>query len=1249
MAAVHRIMGNHRNDLLAATITSTGVKSSTDIRLVATTQTGNATVGLTGPYTGAANAVVDVEILDTLTDTIPRVSAPSFAGAGNGVLTTGAITSGSLAQTLTIKLTDTGVLTVNAALNFDEVVLQAKAIGAVGNGVQIRIDRTALAFTESAFSLLRDIEAGKEALEGPEFEWSTVAARSDGTIPDTAKRLTFGDDSTIYRQWKSYSEGGWQYHIHPALERAIPKGTRIVFVTGSRTVTISQGATSEVYPGIVTPYDLLSALQESSNLIEVVGVVTPDKQPGGMAMREVRARTDAHALPTTGDGSKYAKGFTAITIGATAATELVQATCWAISSKEATSAAIGKEIWKLKGSVSGMLNADFITGSQFTSASLQFTIPQKFPEGYNPIAVSPRGRFNLKQLTYASRDAGEPDPPICLKSMMLGIAAVDKTLTCIYTKRPVNDCGCETTRPEGRLNPECLGLDFIDGVTDMATDAGYITRLQVLAMWHSAFTRSNTQITAAGELRSADYDLQLADIARDELLSALEDVYDGAVTAQALWEASWDSAMGTVDSDLTVLEGVGAVVVPPVVVPVSTDRSSYLVVAPWNGSLGPEYGKETIMEPTDPNGYIYYFKSGVVNSTNAGAEPVWPTGVGASINVQHYQKLVTWECLAAVASTARVRFLNAYGTYYIDDLVTVTGSDFYRVIDPTTYGIPSPCVLGPFDASPPQWADGVITTFTGTTGVVQAVGITENEMLTLLTPSSVTNVTTYATRIPEPVTEPVLGSNLDINYTAEILTDPGFKYDVETWAKRVKSACNVVRAVAGLPPKKGKTSMKGNLCWSDEGSDYYWEINGTEYNPAFTNKIYHSCTTSCDGQVFSTHEFAFAIVVACPEKLLEGDTVVLEIGDSGYSGPAAYQVGDVLTLPVIAAAPLELAGGITGNDTLSWAVNSSLLGALPAYPVPLAAPMPYLSAAVQFTITPGAIAFAAGDTFTVAVEGGHFRWRRDSGSWSSTAAVAETHNLGDGLTLGFAAGPPPSLVTGDSWQWHVTQPFSPGSIVSPVINEGFEWPGSSVTIRADLGAVQPIPAVLLALHTLPLTAGLVLAGSDDGVTWWTQTITVQAGPLATFLTGKTARYLEMRITAATGARIGWWWAGTPFQPSGCATTIALSRVYGMARGSGLNPAALYRGQGQGGELAWDAKSGGWLEQSDMTELLALINRCKTTGDEPFALTPNVAIPAETALVVANADEVKFEDYLRFQDSQSTRYLSASIPLRAVLE
>jgi hypothetical protein len=223
-------------------------------------------------------------------------------------------------------------------------------------------------------------------------------------------------------------------------------------------------------------------------------------------------------------------------------------------------------------------------------------------------------------------------------------------------------------------------------------------------------------------------------------------------------------------------------------------------------------------------------------------------------------------------------------------------------------------------------------------------------------------------------------------------------------------------------------------------------------------------------------------------------------------------------------------------------------------------------------------------------------------------------------------------------------------VLNPIPGQGFEWgSGGDVTLHADLGAEQSIPAALIALHTLPAGATLTLAGSVDDATWWTETITIQAGPLALYLTGRTARYLELRITDAPGARIGWWWAGTPFQPSHNASTLTLSRVYGMARGGGLNPAALYRGQGRAGELAWEATGGGWLEPADMAEWLIHLDHAKAYGDEPFCLTPNVAIPAESALVIAEGDEVKFTDVLRFQDSQSVRYLSASIPLRAVLE
>ena len=69
----------------------------------------------------------------------------------------------------------------------------------------------------------------------------------------------------------------------------------------------------------------------------------------------------------------------------------------------------------------------------------------------------------------------------------------------------------------------------------------------------------------------------------------------------------------------------------------------------------------------------------------------------------------------------------------------------------------------------------------------------------------------------------------------------------------------------------------------------------------------------------------------------------------------------------------------------------------------------------------------------------------------------------------------------------------------------------------------------------------------------------------------------------------------------------------------------------------------------MAEFLALLDQTKVAGDEPFAICPNVALPSETALVVANGDEVKFEDVLSFQAGASRRFLSASRPLRAVIE
>ena len=352
--------------------------------------------------------------------------------------------------------------------------------------------------------------------------------------------------------------------------------------------------------------------------------------------------------------------------------------------------------------------------------------------------------------------------------------------------------------------------------------------------------------------------------------------------------------------------------------------------------------------------------------------------------------------------------------------------------------------------------------------------------------------------------------------------------------------------------------------------------------------------------------------------------------------------------PVVAAADLDVEGGADGDDTLSWAVNSRVSGALPLYRLSLLSPQPYTIDPLQCLITPGTIPFALGDQFLIAIEGGHFRWRRDEEAWQPTQEVGAAHDLGDGLTLRFLSGPPPGLVAGDHWRWRITQTFTPLNVKAPVPGRGFEWVGPDAILRADLGVAIDIPAVLIALHTLPITATLMVAGSLDAITWWTEALPIRSGPLALFMEAKTARYLELRITAAPNARLGWWWVGEAWQPTKSANTFRLKRVYGMTHGAGLNHAALYRGRGNAGELIWDPENGSWLEAADRDELLALLDQVKSAGDEPFAVTPHFKRPDETALVIADSDDLVFEDVLRFQCADR-RILGVTLPLRAVLE
>jgi hypothetical protein len=201
----------------------------------------------------------------------------------------------------------------------------------------------------------------------------------------------------------------------------------------------------------------------------------------------------------------------------------------------------------------------------------------------------------------------------------------------------------------------------------------------------------------------------------------------------------------------------------------------------------------------------------------------------------------------------------------------------------------------------------------------------------------------------------------------------------------------------------------------------------------------------------------------------------------------------------------------------------------------------------------------------------------------------------------------------------------------------------------DLGSVQPIGAILLALHTLPSGATIALGGGVTAATEWTQDIDWSAGPILAILDPEiSARYLRLTLgECGSGASLGWLWAGLPWAPTAGVSGMTHVRQYGLSRGGGLNPTALYRGRGTGGRWSWDLDSGGALLPEDMSGLLALLDHVAEQGLEWVCLVPDVRTPATAALAQIDADEVTFTEHLGF-DLQGQALTSVELPFRAVL-
>lgn len=459
-----RFLPNSRNLFATAALTPSSVLPiANQVPRVPYPRSGTAQAMLTGIYTGFEEALYEFQIVDTTVE-VARVSKPTGSGAGSGTVTD--ITATGSQQILTLECQSASIDAAAATVQIDGATIKAASEGTDGNSIRIAVDQSALVFTDTNFSTVNDLEAGQGSdaspLIGPAFNWDT-AQIANGQIPVTAHRIAFADDpGTIYTNYKDFIDGEDKFYLIPSLSRTVPKGTRIQFVTGGRTVAVSTllpAPATETVSDIVTDFDFLNWIRLTSQLLIVTTPVPNDRSPTGLAAREFSLRTDAHAGVSTGSGSSYATGFIDVTVKADAGTQLVTAECFAVTGSDSPNARLGSELWRLKSSLLGDLGV-IATGQAFDGAEFGLKIPVRLPPGFG----QDRGSIGYS-IAYASRSEGQTEPPICVKGLRLGSDATDKTVTFRYSPRPTGGaCDC-TNMPVPPINSACLGAPSEGGAS----------------------------------------------------------------------------------------------------------------------------------------------------------------------------------------------------------------------------------------------------------------------------------------------------------------------------------------------------------------------------------------------------------------------------------------------------------------------------------------------------------------------------------------------------------------------------------------------------------------------------------------------------------------------------------------------------------------------------------------------------------------------------------------------------------------
>lgn len=1174
--SVQRILAQINNAVPSATVSASSVlPAARQVFQQQTTRAGNGTVALSGSYSGAADATIDIEIRTPSTGA-ETATTPVFSGAGNGALGDLSIDGGTAAQDVTVTLVDLGTETTRAqAILYADVLLQAKTAGTPGNAISLNLTPSLILSDSPVGALVDKLDRGTQEWTDQRLDFGSKALNPDGTVPADAPRLVFGRDlSRVYRHYKRWDGEQWQYGLSPKLAASYPQGAEVHTVTGSYSAVVTDGVTPETYSSLTTLYDLLIALGASA-LISVATPPANNKKPGGMAAIDMPFRTAAFALPVEKSRADL-PDLTGIIVASTAPTESVTLEC--IDDRF-----VNQETWSVKSKVAGAL-ASALTGTPYTGGGfVGFTVPTVALES-RPVD----GRIGISAESYP-REVGDETgtPAICLYRPILGASAKEKSLKLVWTQRPANDCSCTDSSVTGGPREEFLGVDL--GEEDMAALlAGHRARLEALTNWYKTFVAANTEKTAAGEVRSAEHDIRLAELAAGELNDCLNDLY--------------------------------------------TNADAVLAENSWTGSTA--YAVDSVVEPATPNGYRY---RATVGGTSAGSAPTWPTTIGNTVN----DGTVTWKCVTKTAPLAWDAILTGLDS----DLTSLKAISSVATIQFKTMAVSTAYSLG---------------------DVVQYISTTTGVATLFLCVKAGTTAASFSTAFPATINAQWVSNTAvfrmitlaeayrragtwtaDINNTEPVVDDPGYLPTPEEFSIRYATACDEVRAIAGLPPKKSNAGLTGNAIWRDLGTDY-WVVSGEDYLPIFSNVYYHACVekTDVDGNTFiePTYEFGFAVRVGCNERLEYGDSITITIGDVSVNRP--YVKGDTYAIPIVQGGPLAFAGGVTGDDTLTWTVNSSTAGALTDYAIDLDED-PYAHGGLNFTINRGAIPFALGDSFSFSVEvGGRFRWRKDAGSWSSDTAIADAVSLADGLSALFQSGAAPAFVYGDTYSYTLRQPNAPDHTQS-AHGDTWKWSSTGATLTLTWASDQTISMVGLLRHGLvsPATVSIVLKNSG-GTTLATITPTVANGPLLAALTTPltTVRSMIVTVASATGMSLGWVYAGVPFAAPYDAK-MTWRRAYAMDRSNGINPRAAYLGAGRSGEMTWQD----FLSQEAADTLLAMIDDCKADGDAPIVIVPQILFPQDAILARIDTDSVELSDWYEFQpDDRTRRALSLTLPLAPVL-